>query len=615
MLALAACGGGGNSGGSGGSGGGETSESSGSQSTETKSDSSGSDSGSTETAKEDDGGDASVVEGLTGYNWQEREKIQVRIGMHANPLNSEWGVQTDPVNMMLCDMFNIEMFWINGGDAADWPTRLAAMVAAGDIPDLFLPDPRTQELLLEADLCMEMNQWLSNELTPNVMNDYYWQAAALSASIGNGWGDELYLWPSCLGTWDAGEGALVGDYIRWDLYAQMGYPTIDTKDDLLNVLVDMQEMFPETHDGRKAWSMGFWFGDGPGWGDWPIYYYTHFQGLGAIGPYPWLMAHDRATNDILPLNQLYDKEGVFWSSIWFFNQAHQRGILDPESFIQDDATYNEKLSSHTYYYLIHGWAPSGLQDRFNDDGMPEKGFAWLPGVGWKTQLLQSMMLAGERRFLMHKNTADPERLFAMLDYISTFEFSRIAHNGIEGVYWDFVDGIPTPKPERYNRTVEVDVMREKSGMNTWSHHMGYASATIDPSNGLPVDMKYHPDAMAFTMSAVKKDQLAHYGGNSLFDAFVARLDNHAPVAVFAALPFPDDLSFDQANLSDYTFKNVFNIIRADSNEEYNNMVDAFMADMAQFNVDAMFDFLKESIDAQSANSDKIMALYDKARGR
>jgi len=29
----------------------------------------------------------------------------------------------------------------------------------------------------------------------------------------------------------------------------------------------------------------------------------------------------------------------------------------------------------------------------------------------------------------------------------------------------------------------------------------------------------------------------------------------------------------------------------------------------------MFDFLKESIDAQSANSDKIMALYDKARGR
>jgi hypothetical protein len=175
------------------------------------------------------------------------------------------------------------------------------------------------------------------------------------------------------------------------------------------------------------------------------------------------------------------------------------------------------------------------------------------------------------------------------------------------------DGKPKPKQPLYDNSLEPAEMKEKAGVDVWSHFVGYAKATINPSTNQPVGLIYHPDAMAYTMSQVKKDQLAFYGGTSLFEEYTKRLDNYAPLAVFTALPFPDEMSFDHANLSDYVFKNIFNVIRADSDDEYKAKVESFKADLAQFNIDAMYDFLLDCVESQREDADRIMDLYNKSK--
>ena len=48
-----------------------------------------------------------------------------------------------------------------------------------------------------------------------------------------------------------------GPYLRWDLYAQLGYPKIDTIEDLLPILKQMQELSPTNEDGEPVYAFSF----------------------------------------------------------------------------------------------------------------------------------------------------------------------------------------------------------------------------------------------------------------------------------------------------------------------------------------------------------------------
>ena len=56
--------------------------------------------------------------------------------------------------------------------------------------------------------------------------------------------------------------------IRWDLYKQLGYPEINTLDDLVEVLADMHELDPTDDNGNPTYGLSLW----PDWdGDMSMY--------------------------------------------------------------------------------------------------------------------------------------------------------------------------------------------------------------------------------------------------------------------------------------------------------------------------------------------------------
>ena len=541
-------------------------------------------------------------------DWTDRPHIRIEFAFHGG---GEWGYREDPLTQLMEEMFNISIFTINGGDGSDFPAQMAGMLAAGNTPDIFDERHVDMRMLIEAGQAFNIAPHMTPALTPVTYVDPQFQVAKRMLQIANNWGDdEMFQFPMARGTWDSGQGILVGDYIRWDLYAELGYPTINTRTDLLNVLRLMQDTWPENHDGRPAYGISGWFADG-GWGLWPLQFYDAFASRqGGLGdPFPYLIAYDKETMVLNPLNQIMDPDGIFWQPIWFYNQAHQMGILDPESFIQGWGTYIEKIEQGMVYHFMPGWLPGGIHDFFSEDGRPEQGFVNLSGIGSDVQSHISMMPTGERNFVISAQSGDPERLLAMLDFMSSHSFSRMAFNGVPDVFWEYVNGIPTALPGLLDLSITDEERRAASGSGVWTHVSGYAGGTIDPFTNTPIDLRFTAEAQEVLLTPVEQDALAFFGANSLFDMHRSRLRIYAPFSVFNAPPLPERFNMDFAHLSDFASRTIINIIRAESDSEFNQMRDEFMAEAETFNVGAMFDYLYQSISAQQVHADELLRMW------
>ena len=540
------------------------------------------------------------------------EPITIKTGVMIAPVNEEYGILEDPVSLYIREKFGITIDAINANDSSDWVTRMNALIASNDLPDIFaVNDIKQLPMLINAKQIMALDDYITPEKTPTLATDPKCLAAHILHRMRNDDG-KLYTIGMCRGTWDGGFGTLSGDYIRWDLYKALGYPAIGSYDDLLSVLYDMQEAYPTNADGQKCYAIGTWFGDSLGWGDWSIQYARTFSTGEMMMTADRTITADISTNKVSESNQLKNPNGVFWETMRFYNKAFQMGILDPESFTQKYDMYNEKVNAARYYYINPRWIAEGAQGEYDNNGMPEIGFAQLPDVSQiRKQALLSNMPAGERSIGVSARTAHPERIMALLDWLASYEGSRIAINGVQGVYWDMVDGKPDPKPELYDSTIKGDEKKAKGGVYIYSHVKGYADGTIDPQFDQPLTLVYTPKAQESTLSMVKKDQMEHYGVDSLFKVYAQNLDFYENNLAIVFTSLPDDLQSYATNLEDYMFKNVFKIIMAKSDDEFVKMRTQFMSDVDQFNADGIFKYWYDQAQAQNEKLEQVYKLLAK----
>ena len=163
------------------------------------------------------------------------------------------GRRTDPVSKYIEESLNINLE-LTGVKEADYPTQLSAMIASNDLPDIFLFSDVTKQypMLMESENLLALEPYLE-EYAPNTISDPNGQvmleAYRLSATSPDG---QDYLWGMCKGTWDDGTLPTCGHYLRWDVYADAGYPELASYDeDLLDVMEAMVEAEPQTAAGRK----------------------------------------------------------------------------------------------------------------------------------------------------------------------------------------------------------------------------------------------------------------------------------------------------------------------------------------------------------------------------
>jgi len=237
--------------------------------------------------------------------------------------------------------------------------------------------------------------------------------------------------------------------IRWDLYSELGYPPINSIDDLLDVLEQMVELEPETPDGRRTYAVTS-FTD---WGTfWQFAGYSKIW-MGSMYDVPgWFTYLDNTPGQPLRFaNALTDEDSVFWQQAEFFFEANQRGLLDPDAFMQTWNQKGEKITSGSIFLVPYTWLswgfdmdPENYEARRGYMNLPIPGHGTLtraPGHTW-----EGLIGLPEHRLAITTNNPYPERTVQFIDFLSTPEGGRLLFTGVQGERWDVIDGVPQVLP-------------------------------------------------------------------------------------------------------------------------------------------------------------------------
>lgn len=149
--------------------------------------------------------------------------------------------------------------------------------------------------------------------------------------------------------------------------------------------------------------------------------------------------------------------------------------------------YEENLKAGKYMFNVPGWMSANANLEFNKTEGNQKAFISLPSLSGDAEDRFGNMYRGERQYVVNANTENPERCVALLDFLSTYDFSRTAWNGLEGTYWNVEDGEPVPTDEYLNVTKD-DALGAETGVNVYHHFCGFGNGTINPDDGVAIDL-------------------------------------------------------------------------------------------------------------------------------
>ena len=221
-------------------------------------------------------------------------------------------------------------------------------------------------------------------------------ASALQYSkdfLGNG---KLYYIPFGGGECATPTWPIVAPMIRWDLYRDMGYPEVNSWDDYLQVLADMQAQFPTADNGKQAYGMGM-FTD---WGDWCLKLTGTWFGRQDVG-----YGMEMDCSDMLNLIPSYNNpDSGYLRTVRMYNKAYRMGILDPEFATVTYDQLCEKASSGQLYSLLAGW------DRTLYKGESDEGFAAIPYIEDDKFIAGMPAPMGGYNYAINAHCEHPERV-------------------------------------------------------------------------------------------------------------------------------------------------------------------------------------------------------------
>ncbi len=217
--------------------------------------------------------------------------------------------------------------------------------------------------------------------------------------------------------------------LRWDLYAQLGYPEIKNLDDLLVVLGQMKEICPTDELGNETYGASLW----PDWDGNMVMYVkalaTAYYGYDELG----FGLYDPTTGKFY---DALDPNGPYIEMLKFFNKMYRAGLLDPNSMTQTYDEMGTKVKNGGVFWGIFNYASSMV---YNTTAHLEEGkmmYARVPDEA--NPIVYGMStLGGNRIWTIGNYTAYPELCMAILDFLATPEGSMTMWYGPRGLTWDY----------------------------------------------------------------------------------------------------------------------------------------------------------------------------------
>ena len=379
------------------------------------------------------------------------------------------------------------------------------------------------------------------------------------------------------------------NWVRWDLYKEMGYPDVETDEDYLEMLKEMQDSYPETPGGEKVYAIGGAFADPQGMGDGFVNRdYPLSKGYEPLeGNYAVYLNH--ATKQVEA--PLQDPDSFFWNGVKLYYKANQMGILDPGAVTMSSAEYTEKINKGAYLSAVNGWQVMNKEAILDGLGMKDAGYMPMRpledvvslSVYWES-------VVGGNEFAITSKCKYPEKAIQFLDWCMSEEGSRMITQGAEGMAYTMDGDVPSVTQQYLDDNAGGTVdMAETYGKWKYAGINAFQHIDVD-SNGYYIQPEQIPNVDNY--SAVKKDALSFYGTESFTDYFTQyknRAGEKLPNVIWSTYTSgigskPDDIKQKYAQINEYMYKQIFKMIYAKDDAEYEALQNEAMEKVGELGV-------------------------------
>jgi len=446
------------------------------------------------TANSGTGGNAgtpNAAEGNAGTEPEVKEEITITVfSMLANYA----GEQPGWFAKMIKDKFNIKLNII-ASNLAGGQQKIATMMASGDMGDLvvFGSNGEDYQDAIKANLLLDWNKdGLLEQYGPDILKNAGQAIEANKQQFGGG--TAVYGIGHDVGSGDGpSEGAEMtfGPNLRWDLYQKLGSPEINTLDDYLTILKQMQELEPKSESGRPTYGFSLW-------SDWDGNYMTLAKVVGQLYGYQEGDGFNPAGLTLTSVNTdewqgLLDEDGYYFKGLKFYYDANQMGLLDPDSLTQKFSDASNKFKDGQVFFAQFPW----LSNVYNtpEHTSAGKGFALVPFKEEKVMSYGMNQYGGNRIWAIGSKAKDPARILEFINWLYTPEGIMESSYGPQGLAWDLDDaGKPFVTEYGYKALpANTEPVPEEYGGGTFKdgtnqiNNSTLKNSMINPLTGEPYD--------------------------------------------------------------------------------------------------------------------------------
>lgn len=433
------------------------------------------------------------------------------------------GVQDNPVANAMTEATGVKMDIVQGDSQ-----KFSVLMAGGDLPDIIYSNSAQQGVdyssLISSKQLLALDD-LIEEYGENIKKNFPERLEYSKKFASNG-EDKIYFIPVQCYQKDEENPDIsysienVGLMTRWDVYKAIGCPEIETTDDYLNVLKEMQDYANDNDlaDGKTVYAFS-------GWSDW--------------GLWPWWLANVREmgyldlTNGAIVNRETGEVDvnyntDAFWDSLKFYNKAYNMGILDPEAFTMKNDQFWEKCQNGQVLVAYASWQTDSINKAFASNGHADWGYQKLPSDGYPyisgvTSTDAPIGSGIEYATAITTNCENPEKAIQFIDFCNSEEGARLIYSGVEGEHWELKDGQAVPTEKMKDLIKNDSNYTATTGVTLYNKLCGLREIQILSDNS-PANVLKSNEEKASNILDIDKDYCEYYeeklGGEYLYPGMV-----------------------------------------------------------------------------------------------
>lgn len=315
--------------------------------------------------------------------------------------------------------------------------KTQAMLASGSLPDIVVFNSATNaKAALEAGMLLPLDDY--QDQLPHVMENDILKAGLDYAREYYGTEDgELSILPFGVGKNTLYAAADTDRYaikLNYQLYEQIGAPEFEKLEDVIPILKEMQQAYPQNEEGMNVYAMNLF-------SDFDTTHFFNMMSIYSILGYHWNYLPYGIEYEIetgTPYS-IFREDSVYRRGARFMYELNQQGLLDPDSLTQERATADKKVSSKA---SVAGWA--GVP------GWAGKGYLPVPFDEFRPSLVTEEPY-GKVGIAISANAENVDTCLKFVDMLADYDALLTLYNGPQGDRWDIKDGklVMTDKFKEY----------------------------------------------------------------------------------------------------------------------------------------------------------------------